>query len=117
MGALLWIGKPLILGLMTSRADLIDFINVYWIWVAMLPPASFLDFQMDGIFVGATRGKEMRNAMLIASASFAATVLLIPFNLMMLMGSFVGYLVLRGISLCCLISHVYKMADRLDHPK
>ena len=113
----LWFGKPLILSLMTSQADLIAFIDAYWIWVAMLPLASFLAFQMDGVFVGATRVTEMRNAMLVASASFAATVLLIPFNLMMLMGSFVGYLVLRGISLCCLISYVYKMADPLDHPK
>ena len=116
-GILLWLGKPIILGLMTSQTDLIAFIDVYWIWVAMLPLASFLAFQMDGIFVGATRGKEMRNAMLVASASFAATVLLIPFDLMVLMGSFVGYLALRGISLCCLISYVYKMANSLDRPK
>ncbi len=116
-GALLWLGKPLILSLMTSQADLIAFIDVYWIWVAVLPLASFLAFQMDGIFVGATRGKEMRNAMLVASASFAATVLLIPVDLMMLVGSFVGYLALRGISLCCLISYVYKMANPLDRPK
>jgi MATE family multidrug resistance protein len=116
-GILLWLGKPIILGLMTSQTDLIAFIDVYWIWVAMLPLASFLAFQMDGIFVGATRGKEMRNAMMVASASFAATVLLIPLNLMVLMGSFVGYLALRGISLCCLISYVYKMANTLDRPK
>ena len=83
----------------------------------MLPVASFLAFQMDGFFVGTTRGKEMRNAMLVTSASFAATVLLIPFDLMVLMGSFVGYLALRGISLCCLISYVYKMANPLDRPK
>ena len=110
-GALLWLGKPLFIGLMTSQANLITFIDTYWIWVAMLPLASFLAFQMDGVFVGATRGKEMRNAMLVASASFAATILLIPFDLMVLMGSFVGYLALRGISLWCLISYVYEMAN------
>ena len=63
------------------------------------------------IFVGATRGKEMRNAMLFASASFAATILLIPSDLMVLMGSFVGYLALRGVSSWCLIGYVYKMAN------
>ena len=72
---------------------------------------------MDGIFVGATRVKEMRNAMLVASACFAAAILLIPFDLTVLMGSFVGYLALRGMSLCCLISYVYKMANPLDQPK
>ena len=116
-GTLLWLGKPLILSLMTSQADLIAFIDAYWIWVAMLPLASFLAFQMDGVFVGATRGKEMRNAMLVASACFAATILLIPVDLMVLMGSFVGYLALRGISLWCLISYVYKMANPLDRSK
>ena len=83
----------------------------------MLPLASFLAFQMDGIFVGATRGKEMRNAMLVTSAIFVAAVLLISFDLMVLMGSFVGYLALRGISLWCLISYVYKMANPLDGPR
>ena len=62
--------------------------------MVVLPLASFLAFHMDGIFVGATRGKEMRNAMLVASASFVATVLLIPVDLMVLTGSFVGYLAL-----------------------
>ena len=114
LGAVLWHGKPLILSLMTSQVDLIAFIDPYWIWVAMLPLASFLAFQMDGIFVGATRGREMRNAMLVASASFVTAILLIPFELMVLMGSFVGYLALRGICLWCLISYVYKMASPLD---
>tara|TARA_Y100000991_G_C21904034_1_gene319394 strand:- start:184 stop:372 length:189 start_codon:yes stop_codon:yes gene_type:complete len=33
---------------------------------------------------------------------------------MALMGGFVDYLALRGISLSCLISYVYKMANPLD---
>ena len=69
-GALLWLGKPLILGLITSQADRIASINNYWIWVAMLLIASFHAFQMDGVLVGATRGKEMRNAMLATFAIF-----------------------------------------------
>ena len=111
LGAVLWLGQSLILSLMTSQADLIAFISTYWIWIAMLPLASFLAFQMDGVFVGATRGKEMRNAMLVASASFVAAVLFIPFSLTGLMGSFVSYLALRGISLWFLIGYVYEMTN------
>ena len=111
LGALLWLGQSLIISLMTSQADLIDFIDTYWIFMAMLPLASVLAFQMDGVFVGATRGKEMRNAMLVASASFVAAVLFIPFDLIGLMGSFVGYLALRGISLWFLIGYVYEMTN------
>ena len=116
-GTVLWFGKPLILRLMTSQADLIAFIDACWIWVAMLPLASFLAFQMDGVFVGATRVTEMRNAMLAAAACFTATILLIPIDVTVLMGSFVSYLALRGISLWCLISHVYKMANQTDNSK
>ena len=116
-GTVLWFGKPLILSLMTSQADLIAFIDAYWIWVAMLPLASFLAFQMDGVFVGATRVTEMRNAMLAATACFISTILLIPIDLTVLMGSFVSYLALRGISLGCLISHVYKMANQTESSK
>ena len=116
-GTILWFGKPLILRLMTSQADLIAFIDACWIWVAMLPLASFLAFQMDGVFVGATRVTEMRNAMLAAAACFTATILLIPIDVTVLMGSFVSYLALRGISLWCLISHVYKMANQTDSSK
>lgn len=111
LGAVLWLGQSLILSLMTSQADLIAFSSTYWIWIAMLPLASFLAFQMDGVFVGATRGKEMRNAMLVASASFVAAVLFIPFSLTGLMGSFVSYLALRGISLWFLIGYVYEMTN------
>ena len=65
---------------------------------------------MDGVFVGATRVTEMRNAMLAATACFISTILMIPIDLTVLMGGFVSYLALRGIGLWCLISHVYKMA-------
>lgn len=38
--------------LVASQADLIAFIDAYWIWVAILPLTSFLAFQVNGIFVG-----------------------------------------------------------------
>ncbi len=83
---------------MIGRLYVPAFIDDYWIWVTMVPLASVLAFQKNGVFVRATSGKVIRNAMLIASASFAATILLIPFDLMVLIGSFVGYVALRGIS-------------------
>ena len=64
-----------------------------------MPVASFSAFQTYGVFVGATRGKKIHNAMLVASASFTVKILLIPFDLMVLMDSFVSYRALLGISL------------------
>ena len=65
---------------------------------------------MDGIFVGATCGTQMRNAMVIASASFAAAIFYLSFGLTGLMASFVGYLALRGLSLWWVIDHVHSKA-------
>lgn len=107
---LLWAGQPLILSLMTSQPALIAFADAYWPWVVSLPLASFLAFQMDGIFVGATCGAQMRNAMIIASASFAMAIFYLSFGLTGLMASFVGYLGLRGLSLWWMIDHVHNKA-------
>ena len=35
-------------------------------WVAIAPVSSFVAFQLDGIFIGATRSTGMRNAMLVS---------------------------------------------------
>ena len=110
LSVLLWAGQPLILSLMTSQPALIAFADAYWLWVVSLPLASFLAFQMDGIFVGATCGTQMRNAMIIASASFAMAIFYLSFGLTGLMASFVGYLALRGLSLWWMIGHVHNKA-------
>ena len=110
LSVLLWVGQPLILSFMTSQPALIVFADAYWLWVVSLPLASFLAFQMDGIFVGATCGTQMRNAMIIASASFAAAILFLSFGLTGLIASFVGYLALRGLSLWWMIDHVHNKA-------
>ena len=68
-------------------------------------------FQLDGIFVGATRGRDMRNAMIIsASGLFLALILLEPWGLHGLLAAFVGYLGLRGVSLWWHIDRVHAQA-------
>lgn len=48
-------------------------------WAIAAPIVSVWSFQMDGIFIGATRGPEMRNAMLVSLALFVvATWVLMP---------------------------------------
>ena len=61
---------------------LIDFITTaedvrqaayrYLVWAALTPLAGVLAFQMDGIFIGATWSREMRNMMLISLATYLA---------------------------------------------
>jgi len=55
--------------------------RTYLPWAAWAPLAGVWCFQLDGIFIGATRTAEMRNAMLLALAIFlAAWWLLTPFG-------------------------------------
>lgn len=50
----------------------------YLPWVVVLPLVSVWSFQLDGIFIGATRSAEMRNAMLLSVAAFlSAEVVLV----------------------------------------
>lgn len=111
VSALFWFGQAPIMSLMTTQHKLITAMQPFWIWVALLPIASFMAFQMDGIFVGATCGRQMRNAMILASGSFALMLFWQPFSLGGLMASFVVYLGLRGISLLALLHHVKARAQ------
>jgi len=40
-------------------------------WLAALPVVSVWSYLLDGLFIGATRGREMRDGMLVAVALFA----------------------------------------------
>jgi multidrug resistance protein, MATE family len=50
----------------------------YMPWVVALPLVSVWSFQLDGIFLGATRAADLRNAMLISSAVYAVAALTLP---------------------------------------
>ena len=38
----------------------------YLIWVILIPPISSIAYQLDGIFIGATQTKELRNSMIVS---------------------------------------------------
>ena len=53
--------------LLTSNSEVISNARPYLFWVILIPLVSFPAFLWDGIFIGATAGKEMRNAMLVSA--------------------------------------------------
>lgn len=61
------IGNNIIFALLTDNPDIINNARPYFIWVIIIPLVSFGAFLWDGIFIGATAGKAMRNAMLIST--------------------------------------------------
>ena len=38
----------------------------YLLWVIIIPPIASFCYQLDGIFIGATQTKEMRNSMIVS---------------------------------------------------
>ena len=67
----LMVGIDLI-GLMTNQADVLSTAQQYLPWLVVAPVISVWSFQLDGIFIGATRTREMRNAMIVSLAVYLA---------------------------------------------
>ena len=107
-----WANGEWIVGLLTSQPDLAARTLTHWHWVALLAPAAFLAFQMDGIFVGATRSRDMRNAMILATGGFFILVTIFGgYGLNGLLAAFTIYLGLRGVTLLVRLKHVHAMAS------
>ncbi|MCF6357943.1 MAG: MATE family efflux transporter [Draconibacterium sp.] len=60
-------GVNLILKLLTSQHEVIESAQPFLIWVILVPVASFGSFIWDGIYIGATASKAMRNTLLGAT--------------------------------------------------
>ena len=58
------------LGLMTDKTEVIDAAGKYMAWLIAMPIVSALAFMWDGIYVGATAGVQIRNAMIWAAVGF-----------------------------------------------
>jgi MATE family multidrug resistance protein len=72
---------PVFIDLLTVDPEARAAARVYLPWMALVPFLGVWAFQLDGIFIGATRTAEMRNAMLLSLAIFlAAWWLLTPFG-------------------------------------
>ena len=54
-----------------TDVEILRFISYkHFIWVIIIPPVASFCYQLDGIFIGASQTKEIRNAMIISVASF-----------------------------------------------
>ena len=112
MALIIWLGRDVIIGLLTQQNDLFALTAANWMWVALIAPASWFAFQLDGIFIGATRTGEMRNAMVMTTIIFIFLIWgLRGYGIGGLMAAFTIYLALRGFTLWPYLGRVRKMAD------
>ena len=67
-----------IVRLFTDIAELRAFTSNYLVWIVVSPLLSVWAYQLDGIFIGATRSAEMRNAMLASVALYVLAMATLP---------------------------------------
>ena len=82
--------------------EILRFISFkHFIWVLVIPPIASFCYQLDGIYIGASQTREMRNAMIISVVSF----IVISINLTKYFGnhglwfSLMCFMILRSLTL------------------
>ena len=69
-------GGERLIALLTDIAAVQEEARRYLPWVIAGPLVSVWSFQLDGVYWGAARGRDMRNAMLLSAAGFALAALI-----------------------------------------
>lgn len=64
------VASPLFYKMMTSDVRVLEALHDFTPWVIAMPLISALAFMWDGVYIGATAGKQIRNAMIYAAISF-----------------------------------------------
>ena len=89
-----------VVALLTSLPSLQQQADRYLFWQAILPLVGVWCYLLDGMFIGATRGAEMRNSMALAALGFALSLILLPWlGNHGLWLALTVFLALRGVSL------------------
>ncbi|MCD7972456.1 MAG: MATE family efflux transporter [Candidatus Azobacteroides sp.] len=88
-----------ILFILTDKTEIVQAAARYKVWTVLFPVAGFAAFLWDGIFIGMTASKYMRNSMFIAVALFFVSYYILQpvYGNNGLWFSFILYLFLRGM--------------------
>jgi MATE family multidrug resistance protein len=102
-----------LLHLFTDQTPLIEQAKPYLIWIIVAPVVNVAAYIWDGIFLGATASKALRNSVILSTVLFLSAVyLLMPFGNHGLWGALTLLLVARGISLTALAPKYLFRQDR-----
>ncbi len=113
IGALIWLGGPWLVDLLSADEAVRATARAYMPFAALAPVVGFAAYQIDGIFIGTTRTAEMRNAGLMAVALYiGAHYLLYP-----MMGpagiwtAFLFYYAVRALTLAIYYPRITRHLD------
>ncbi len=90
-----------VIAFMTTAPGVRELAGIYLVWAALTPLSGVLAFQMDGVFIGATWSRDMRNMMLLSFALYLAALLGLGalFGNHGLWAALHVFLLVRGVSL------------------
>ena len=96
-----YFGSDILIALMTSSEELRESSKIYVYWVIAAPILAAPAFILDGIFIGATRTKDMRNCMVISFGIYCLVVWLLyePFGNQGLWAALMVMFIVRAVTL------------------
>ena len=102
-----------LLSVFTNQMSLIQQAEPYLIWISVAPIINVAAYIWDGIFLGATASRALRNSVIVSTLLFfSAVYLLTPFGNHGLWGALTLLLVARGVSLTVLApKYLFKSSD------
>jgi MATE family multidrug resistance protein len=104
------VGKDNFISIMTDLPDIKNLSFSYSHWVVLIPFISCFCFQFDGIFIGASQTKELRNAMIVSVSIYilCAIFLVSSFGNSGLWISLCLFFVLRALTLFFYLGKIYQ---------
>ena len=107
---LYWAFPEAFIGLISDQPGIAEQARPYYIYMILIPVITFAAFLWDGIYIGATAAKEIRNTMIIASI-----LVFLPawFILMPLYGNhglwiaFLLFMIARGLSMTLMAKRIW----------
>lgn len=94
-----------LIDIITTAPDVRAVASAYLPWAALAAVSGVLAFQLDGVFIGATWSRDMRNMMLLSLAVFLACLYALPpvFGVHGLWAALHMFLLSRGLSLLMIL--------------
>lgn len=108
-----WITGAELIALLTPEGPIRDAMNTYMPWVIVSPLIVVIGFQLDGIFIGATRSREMRDSMIISAPIFIAASIWLanPWGNHGLWTAFSLYFIMRAATLAVWLPRIARVFD------
>jgi MATE family multidrug resistance protein len=101
LGVVFWTVGPFLIDVMAKDVAVQVAARDYLVWVALAPIIGIASWMFDGIFIGATLTREMRNAMVVSVAIYVGALAVLPgaFGNHGLWAALMVLLVARGVTM------------------